>query len=141
MFREAFPANTAAYEAACKKGEVRVGKMFVTENRALSGPHWIINFPTKKHWRHPSKFQWVLDGLLDDKAELENSRLLGHLLTLSSRFSGGFYVGVVSEEPGTSIANGKVVRIRGLEPLRLAALPPQSSVSANSTICATRSGI
>ena len=38
MFREAFPANTAAYEAACKKGEVQVGRMFVTENRALTGP-------------------------------------------------------------------------------------------------------
>jgi O-acetyl-ADP-ribose deacetylase (regulator of RNase III) len=65
MFREAFPANTTAYEAACKEGNVRVGKMFVTENRALSGPRWIINFPTKKHWRHPSKLEWIRDGLAD----------------------------------------------------------------------------
>jgi hypothetical protein len=41
--------------------------MFITENRALTGPRWIINFPTKKHWRHPSKFQWVRDGLEDLK--------------------------------------------------------------------------
>jgi len=65
MFREAFPANTLAYEAACKEGEVRVGRMFVTENRALNGPHWIINFPTKKHWRHPSRLEWIRDGLVD----------------------------------------------------------------------------
>jgi O-acetyl-ADP-ribose deacetylase (regulator of RNase III) len=65
MFREAFPANTAAYEAACKDGEVRVGRMFVTENRALNGPRWIINFPTKKHWRYPSKIEWIRDGLAD----------------------------------------------------------------------------
>lgn len=75
MFREAFPANTAAYEAACKKGEVRVGRMFVTENRALSGPRWIINFPTKKHWRHPSKFQWVREGLEDLKRVIAENRI------------------------------------------------------------------
>src|SRR5271156_2583847 len=65
MFREAFPANTAAYETACKSGEVHVGRMFVTENRALNGPRWIINFPTKKHWRNPSKLEWIRDGLED----------------------------------------------------------------------------
>jgi Macro domain len=49
-----FPQNFRAYEDACKHKEVKVGKMFVTENRSFSGPRWIINFPTKKHWRQPS---------------------------------------------------------------------------------------
>jgi O-acetyl-ADP-ribose deacetylase (regulator of RNase III) len=75
MFREAFPANTAAYEAACKKREVQVGRMFVTENRALTGPRWIINFPTKKNWRHPSKFQWVQDGLEDLKRVIAEKKI------------------------------------------------------------------
>jgi len=65
MFRDAFPANTEAYERAVKSGDVRVGRMFVTENRALVGPKWIINFPTKRHWRNPSKLEWVRDGLKD----------------------------------------------------------------------------
>lgn len=65
MFREAFPENTRAYEAACKAGEVHVGRMLVTRNQDLVGPRWIINFPTKKHWRHPSKLEWVRDGLND----------------------------------------------------------------------------
>lgn len=65
MFREAFPENTAAYEAACKRGEVKVGRMLAVENRSLAGPRWIINFPTKKHWRNPSKLEWVRDGLED----------------------------------------------------------------------------
>lgn len=55
MFKEAFPENFRAYEAACKRKEVRVGHMFVTENLALCGPRWIINFPTKQHWRQPFK--------------------------------------------------------------------------------------
>lgn len=65
MFREAFPANTEAYEKAVAAGDVRVGRMLVTENRALVGPRWIINFPTKKHWRNPSKLEWVRAGLKD----------------------------------------------------------------------------
>ena len=38
MFKEAFPANFRAYENACERKEVRVGKMFVTENPAFTGP-------------------------------------------------------------------------------------------------------
>ncbi len=65
MFRETFPVNTHAYEEAAKAGNVRVGRMLVTENHAVVGPRWIINFPTKKHWRQPSKLEWVRDGLRD----------------------------------------------------------------------------
>jgi O-acetyl-ADP-ribose deacetylase (regulator of RNase III) len=65
MFKEAFPDNARAYEEACKRKEVRVGHMFVTENVAFEGPRWIINFPTKKHWRQPSKLEWVIEGLTD----------------------------------------------------------------------------
>lgn len=63
MFREAFPENTRAYEAACKAGDVRVGRMFVVRERDLTGERVIINFPTKRHWRNPSKLQWIRDGL------------------------------------------------------------------------------
>lgn len=41
--------------------------MFVTEREALLGPRWIINFPTKRHWRHPSKIEWIEQGLEDLK--------------------------------------------------------------------------
>lgn len=65
MFKEAFPDNFKAYEKACKREEVRIGEMFVFERQRLGGPKWIINFPTKKHWRHPSKIEWIECGLLD----------------------------------------------------------------------------
>jgi uncharacterized phage-associated protein len=41
--------------------------MFVTELQQLVGPKWIINFPTKKHWRHPSRLEWIEEGLEDLK--------------------------------------------------------------------------
>ncbi len=65
MFKDAFPENTKQYVKACERGEVRVGHVFVTANESLVGPRWIINFPTKKHWRNPSKLEWVREGLVD----------------------------------------------------------------------------
>lgn len=69
MFKEAFPENFRLYAAACKRGEVQIGKMFVTERPPLSssggGPRWIINFPTKKHWRDRTRLEWVEAGLVD----------------------------------------------------------------------------
>ncbi len=67
MFKEAFPENFKAYEVACKKKEVQVGRMFVTERGQLIGPKFIINFPTKKDWRNPSKLEWIEAGLTDLK--------------------------------------------------------------------------
>jgi O-acetyl-ADP-ribose deacetylase (regulator of RNase III) len=63
-FKEAFPENFRLYEAACKANGVQVGHMFVTENTGV-GPRWIVNFPTKKHWRNPSKIEWIRAGLSD----------------------------------------------------------------------------
>jgi O-acetyl-ADP-ribose deacetylase (regulator of RNase III) len=66
MFKEAYPENFKAYEAACKSKEVQLGKMFVTERRGeMFGPKWIINFPTKADWRFPSKMEWIVQGLED----------------------------------------------------------------------------
>ncbi|OHC69485.1 MAG: Appr-1-p processing protein [Rhodocyclales bacterium RIFCSPLOWO2_02_FULL_63_24] len=65
MFKERFGENFQHYAAACKAKEIRTGQVFVTEVRELDGPRWIINFPTKQHWRAPSKLEWVVEGLQD----------------------------------------------------------------------------
>jgi O-acetyl-ADP-ribose deacetylase (regulator of RNase III) len=61
MFKEAFPDNHKKYVVACKAKQVQTGKMFVTQQ--LVAPYWIINFPTKQHWRAPSKIEWIIEGL------------------------------------------------------------------------------
>jgi len=68
MFKEAFPDNFKAYASAARAKELEVGKMFVTRRDAFLGPKWIVNFPTKAHWRYPSRMQWVDAGLDDLKA-------------------------------------------------------------------------
>jgi O-acetyl-ADP-ribose deacetylase (regulator of RNase III) len=61
QFKLAFPDNYKAYEAACKHGEVELGKMFLFHRQ--SDPRVIINFPTKKHWRGKSKIGDIEAGL------------------------------------------------------------------------------
>lgn len=65
MFKEAFPDNYRAYAEACKNQQVHTGQMFVTERNDLMGPRWIINFPTKQHWRTKTKLEWIDSGLQD----------------------------------------------------------------------------
>ncbi len=65
MFREHFPESAKAYMDAASRKEIHVGTVFVTASSDLLGPRWVIHFPTKKHWRHPSKMEWVRTGLRD----------------------------------------------------------------------------
>ena len=63
QFRKAFPENFEAYAEACKRGEVRPGRMFVFETGQLTNPRYIVNFPTKRHWRGKSRLEDVEAGL------------------------------------------------------------------------------
>lgn len=75
MFKERFPKNMDAYARACKNGEVITGKIFVTAIGELKGPKWIVNFPTKQHWRAKSKMQWIEDGLQDLRRFIEEHQV------------------------------------------------------------------
>jgi len=75
MFKERYPANFKKYAVACSLGEVVTGKMFITKTDELAGPKWIINFPTKKHWRSPSKIEWIKEGLDDLRSFIESNQL------------------------------------------------------------------
>src|ERR1044072_3050938 len=63
QFKNAFPRNFKAYSAACKREEVQPGKMFVYETDELTNPKYIINFPTKRHWRGKSRIEDIEAGL------------------------------------------------------------------------------
>lgn len=76
MFKEAFPESFTEYLLACKKSEVRVGKIHVSERRnLLGGPRWILNFPTKENWRNPSKIQWIEAGLRDLRNVIRDKKI------------------------------------------------------------------
>ena len=65
QFKNVYPENFKAYEAACKREAVQPGRMFVFETGQLTLPRFIINFPTKRHWRGKSRIEDIDAGLVD----------------------------------------------------------------------------
>lgn len=63
QFRKAFPENYEAYRGACERGELHPGTMFVFTLSRLHGARFIINFPTKRHWRGKSRLEDIQVGL------------------------------------------------------------------------------
>jgi len=70
QFKNMWPENFKAYEAACKRQEVQPGRMFVFDTNQLTLPRYIINFPTKRHWRGKSRLQDIDSGLSALVAEI-----------------------------------------------------------------------
>jgi O-acetyl-ADP-ribose deacetylase (regulator of RNase III) len=71
QFRKAYPENYEAYRRACKTGEVQPGRMFVFDRHTFTLPRYIINFPTKHHWKGKSRIEYIESGL---KALIEEVR-------------------------------------------------------------------
>lgn len=65
QFRQAFPDNYEAYRRAAKRGGVAVGTMFVFDRGTITSPRYIINFPTKRHWKGRSRIEDIEAGLDD----------------------------------------------------------------------------
>ena len=65
QFKERFPQNYKVYAAACKNGEVEIGKMLVFKEITMNGEKLIINFPTKTEWYKKSQYKYIEEGLKD----------------------------------------------------------------------------
>lgn len=65
QFKKAFPENYKAYAVACEKEQVRPGSMFIYDLQRLHNPRFIINFPTKRHWKGKSRMEDIAAGLVD----------------------------------------------------------------------------
>ncbi|MFT9366211.1 MAG: macro domain-containing protein [Gluconobacter sp.] len=75
QFKQAFPANYEAYRRACEAGEVRLGEMFVFDTGSMIFPRYIINFPTKGHWKAHSRIADIASGLEDLRCVLIERRI------------------------------------------------------------------
>ena len=72
QFKTKFSDNFSSYRAACARKEVQPGKMFVFETGILTGPEFIINFPTKRHWSYESRMEDIDSGLKALVEEIRN---------------------------------------------------------------------
>lgn len=74
QFKQAFPENFQRYQRACRAGEVQPGQMFVVPTGSMVNPRYIINFPTKRHWKGKARLEDIRTGLV---ALIEEVRRLG----------------------------------------------------------------
>lgn len=70
QFKRAFPANFGAYVLACEKGEVVPGVMCIHDRGEGAMPRYVINFPTKRHWRDSSRAGDIEQGLVALAADI-----------------------------------------------------------------------
>ena len=75
QFKNAYPDNFREYSDACKRNDVRPGRMFVYKNHASRNPRYVINFPTKRHWRVDSRLEDVELGLKDLKKNIREHNI------------------------------------------------------------------
>lgn len=71
QFKQVFPENFKQYKQACDRGEVQPGRMLTVATGALFNPRYIINFPTKRHWRGKSRLEDIEVGLEALVAEVQ----------------------------------------------------------------------
>ncbi len=71
QFSKAFPENSKVYKSACDKKQLHPGMMLVCELNRFENPRYVINFPTKRHWKGKSRIEDIESGL---KALIEEVR-------------------------------------------------------------------
>lgn len=59
VFKRQYPKMFEEYQRKCANGSLDIGKLWLYE----TSPKWILNFPTKKHWRNKSKVEYIEAGL------------------------------------------------------------------------------
>ena len=65
QFKTRYPNNLTVYAEACRTDGVRPGRMFMFETHMTANPRYIVNFPTKRHWRDDSRIEDIEAGLAD----------------------------------------------------------------------------
>lgn len=121
QFRRAFPANYDAYRAACAREEVEIGRMFVYDMGRFDGPRWIINFPTKRHWRSKSRLGDIEAGLRDLRRVVDELDINSVAIPALGAGLGGLPWSEVRE---------RIEAALGDMPVRVLVYPPQAPPAA-----------
>jgi O-acetyl-ADP-ribose deacetylase (regulator of RNase III) len=116
QFKKRFPDNFKAYEARCKQGEINPGKMFVFEIDSFINPKFIVNFPTKRHWRGASRIEDIESGLIDLVKVIEKNKIASIAIPPLGSGLGGLDWNVVSERIVSALSNLKDVEVNIYEP-------------------------
>lgn len=60
-FKQRYPEMYNEYKSKCQSKTIDIGKLHLYKNNQYD--KWILNFPTKTHWKYPSKIEYIKSGL------------------------------------------------------------------------------
>jgi O-acetyl-ADP-ribose deacetylase (regulator of RNase III) len=123
QFKKAWPENFKAYAAACRRQEVQPGRMFVFETGRLTNPRYIINFPTKRHWRGKSRLEDIDAGLNALVAEIRERKIRSIAIPPLGAGLGGLDWSKVRDRIEEAMRDLSEVAIVVFEPVGKPALP------------------
>ena len=98
QFKKLYPDNFKVYELACARNEVMPGRMFIYELNQIVNPKYIINFPTKRHWRSTSRIDDIEKGLSDLATVITERKISSIALPPLGAGLGGLDWGIVKEK-------------------------------------------
>ncbi len=116
QFKNAWPQNFKAYELACRHEQVQPGRMFIFETGHLTHPRYIINFPTKRHWRDKSRLSDIDAGLQALVAEIRQRGIQSVAIPPLGSGLGGLDWNEVRPRIEAVLADLPDVRVRIFEP-------------------------
>jgi O-acetyl-ADP-ribose deacetylase (regulator of RNase III) len=129
QFAKKFPEMLAAYKQACETGEVAPGRMHVFERGEMFQPRYIINFPTKRHWRSPSRMEDIESGLRALVRDIERLHIRSIALPPLGCGNGGLDWNEVFPRIKAALAPLKDVRVL--------VFPPKGAPSAEAIVHST----
>jgi O-acetyl-ADP-ribose deacetylase (regulator of RNase III) len=116
QFKKAWPENFRAYAAACRRRAVQPGRMLVFETGRLTNPRFIVNFPTKRHWRGRSRMEDIEAGLRSLVEELHRRGIRSIALPPLGAGLGGLEWAEVRERIERAMRDLPDVRVIVFEP-------------------------
>ncbi|MGI9228904.1 MAG: type II toxin-antitoxin system antitoxin DNA ADP-ribosyl glycohydrolase DarG [Gammaproteobacteria bacterium] len=115
-FKKAFPENFKAYAAICKRKELKPGHMFTFSTGQMANPKYIINFPTKRHWKGNSKIEDIESGLEALSKEIKERQIRSIAIPPLGCGLGGLEWETVKQHIEQALANLENVQILVFEP-------------------------
>ncbi len=116
QFKQAFPDNFKTYYKACKQNKVIPGKMFIYYRGSMWNPKYIINFPTKRHWKGKSRIEDIEAGLKSLVEEIKQLRIKSIAIPPLGCGSGGLNWNDIRKVIESTFDNLSDVRVLLYEP-------------------------
>lgn len=106
QFRETFPENYRVYRDTCRRNELHIGELLIVEDSNLmTGHKLIVNFPTKTHWKLPSEYSYIAQGLTTLRKEITNRGIRSIAIPPLGSHNGGLDWSRVKQMIETALAD------------------------------------